>query len=103
MRSVNQMFVRAEETLRHTHYRLRCWLQTYHQRHFRPIAFDNVRTTRSRIGYISIWKHFICYIFRVWAIDERLREEIYSVNFRELEAGQMEYIWSTLLEDMVAG
>jgi hypothetical protein len=33
MHSVNKMFVRAEETLAHTHYRLRCWLQTYHQRH----------------------------------------------------------------------
>jgi hypothetical protein len=30
MHAVDQMFVRAEETLAHTYYRLRCWLQTYH-------------------------------------------------------------------------
>jgi hypothetical protein len=30
MPAVDQMFVRAEETLAHTHYCLRCWLQTYY-------------------------------------------------------------------------
>jgi hypothetical protein len=103
MQAVDQMFIRAEQTLEHTHYRLRCWLQTYHERHFRPVAFDRLRSKRSRADYISMWKHFICYVFRVWATDERLRAKIYGVSFRNVEAGQLQYIWSTLLEDMIAG
>jgi hypothetical protein len=63
MQAVDQMFVRAKETLKHTHYRLRCWLQTYHERHFRPVAFDSLRSKKSRTDYISMWKHFICYVF----------------------------------------
>jgi hypothetical protein len=103
MQAVDQMFIRAEETLKHTHYRLRCWLQTYHERHFRPVAFDSLRSKKSHTDYISMWKHFICYVFRVWATDVRLRETIYGVSFRQVEAGQLRYIWSTLLEDIGAG
>jgi hypothetical protein len=39
MRAVDHMLVRAEEMLKHAHYRLQCWIQTYHKRHFRPMAF----------------------------------------------------------------
>lgn len=42
MRAVDHMFIRAEQTLKHTHYRLRCWLQTYHERHFWPVAFTSL-------------------------------------------------------------
>ncbi|KAH7327562.1 hypothetical protein BKA65DRAFT_406003, partial [Rhexocercosporidium sp. MPI-PUGE-AT-0058] len=65
MHVVDQMFDRAEETLRHTHHRLRCWLQTYYLRHFRPAPFQSLQTTAARAGYIAIWKRFICYVFRV--------------------------------------
>jgi hypothetical protein len=101
MRAVDQMFERAYETLDHTHYRLRCWLQTYHQRHFRPVAFKQLGTKASRAGYISIWKQFICYVFRSWATPKRLRDEIYGVTFQPTDSRQMEYIWSTLLEQLI--
>jgi hypothetical protein len=48
MQAVDQMFIRAEETLKHTHYRLRCWLQTYHERHFRPVAFESLTAFGAR-------------------------------------------------------
>jgi hypothetical protein len=44
MYTVDQMFVRAEETLSQTPYCLRCWLKTYRQQHFRPVAFDPLTT-----------------------------------------------------------
>jgi hypothetical protein len=103
MRAVDHMFIRAEETLKHTHYRLRCWLQTYHERHFRPVAFSSLQSKNSRTNYISMWKRFICYVFRLWATDNRLRETIYGVSFRQVEAGQLRYIWSTLLDDVGTG
>jgi hypothetical protein len=43
-------------------------------------------------AYIRIWKRFLYYVFRVWATDEALRREIYSIAFRRVEAGQVVYI-----------
>lgn len=101
MCAVDRMFERAHKTLDRTHYRLRCWLQTYHRRHFRPVAFKRLGTEASRAGYIAIWKQFICYVFRSWATPTHLRSEIYGVTFQLNESRQMEYIWSTLLEEVI--
>lgn len=100
LHGIDEMFNRAEKTLTCTAYRLRCWLQTYHQRHFRPVAFKQLGTKSSRMGYLSLWKQFICYVFRVWATPKGLRNDIYSVVFQPAETQQMEYIWSTLLANI---
>ncbi|KFY28547.1 hypothetical protein V491_00416 [Pseudogymnoascus sp. VKM F-3775] len=94
--ATDQMFARAEDTLRQTHHRLCCWLRTYHLRHFQPVPFQPLQTDAGRTSYIAIWKRFICYIFRVWATGEPLRQEIYRVQFREQEAALMESIWEAL-------
>jgi hypothetical protein len=65
MRAADQMFARAEETLRRTPYRLRCWLKSYHKDSFYPKAVD---VLPGRSGYYTLWKQFICYIFRVLAM-----------------------------------
>lgn len=96
LQATDQMFARAEETLRQTHHRLRCWLRTYHLRHFQPVPFQPLQTDAGRARYIAIWKRFICYIFRVWATGEPLRQEIYGVQFREREAALMESVWEAL-------
>ncbi|OBT97665.1 hypothetical protein VE01_04423 [Pseudogymnoascus verrucosus] len=53
-------------------------------------------TDAGRARYIAIWKRFICYIFRVWATGEPLRQEIYGVQFCEREAALMESVWEAL-------
>ena len=99
LQATDQMFARAEETLGQTHHRLRCWLQTYHLRHFWPVPFQPLQTDAGRTRYIAIWKRFICYIFRAWATSEPLRQEIYGIRFRKQEAALMESVWETLLND----
>lgn len=98
MVAVDQMCDRAEATLYQTHHRLLCWLQTTHERHFRPWPFQSLQRRASRTRYISVWKHFLCYVFRVWATAADLRQEIYGLQFGKAEANQLEYIWSILLE-----
>ncbi|KAH8797914.1 hypothetical protein F5884DRAFT_146485 [Xylogone sp. PMI_703] len=99
MHAIDCMFARAEQTLDHTNYRLRCWLQTYHERGFRSVAFNRLRSSSGRKGYIAVWKCFMCLAFRIWARKEALREKIFGVNSRDIEVGQMNYIWNTLLEE----
>ncbi|OBT48771.1 hypothetical protein VE00_00842 [Pseudogymnoascus sp. WSF 3629] len=99
LQATDQMFTRAEETLKQTHHRLRCWLQTYHLRHFRPVPFQPLQTDAGRTRYIATWKRFICYIFRVWATAKPLRQEIYGIRFREQEAALMESVWEGLLNN----
>lgn len=98
MKAVDHMFERVMQTLDKTHNRIRCWLVTYDERKFRPIPFMRPQKRDSKKWYIGVWKQFICYVFRVWATEEPLRDEIYGLQFHKREAGLMDYIWSTLLE-----
>jgi hypothetical protein len=88
VRAIDQMFARASAILDETHHRLRCWLNTYHAR-FRPIPFQHLQTAASFTVYTATWKRFLCYVFRVWLADETLRRDVYGIEFRPEEAGQM--------------
>ena len=98
MRAVDQMFERMMQTLDKTHNRIRCWLGTYDETRFRSIPFMRPQKTDSEKRYIGVWKQFLCFVFRVWATEEPLRDEIYGLQFHKREANLMDYIWSTLLE-----
>lgn len=96
MRATDQIFARAEATLAQTSYRWRCWLHTYHKDVFWATAF---RALPSQHSYISVWKQFICYIFRVAACSPRERKQINNVKFRPEEVQMIDHILA-LLEDM---
>ncbi|KFZ23272.1 hypothetical protein V502_02257 [Pseudogymnoascus sp. VKM F-4520 (FW-2644)] len=85
MAAADLMLGRAMETLEKTHHCIRCWLKSYEETRFRPIPFTSLRTQQGQERYFSIWKQFICYVFRAWATEELLREEIYGVQFQEKE------------------
>jgi hypothetical protein len=96
MKAVDQMFERAIATLACTNYRLRCWLGTYRKDSFRSCAFHLVSSQKR---YISSWKQFICYIFRVLACKPLYRKQIYNLQFRPKEIQMMNYILSLLEEE----
>jgi hypothetical protein len=70
-----------------------CWLNTYHKDSFWTTAF---RALPSQHNYISVWKMFICYIFRVSACSPRERKQTYSLKFRPEEIQMMDYILELL-------
>jgi hypothetical protein len=82
VRAVDQMFERAIATLACTNYRTRCWLGTYRKDSFRSCAFHLVLSWKR---YISSWKQFICYIFRVLTCKARYRKQIYNLQFQPKE------------------
>lgn len=49
--------------------------------------------------YISLWKQFICYIFRVLQRKPQQRREIYNLRFQSGEVKMMQYI-STLVHQI---
>lgn len=95
MQAADQMFARAEGTLRQTPYRLRCWLNSYQKDGFYPKAM-NVLPARS--GYYNLWKQFLCYVFRVLALRPSQRRRIYNVRFQPGEVQMMVHVLSLLDE-----
>ncbi|KFZ18998.1 hypothetical protein V502_03895 [Pseudogymnoascus sp. VKM F-4520 (FW-2644)] len=103
MAAADLMFGRAMETLKGTHHRLRCWLKSYNEARFRPVPFAALRTRHGQEGYFTVWRQFLCYVFRAWATAEPLREEIYGLRFQEKEARLMDYIWGEMLDPVGGG
>lgn len=97
MAAADLMFGRAMETLKGTHHRLRWWLKSYNETRFRPVPFAALRTRHGQEGYFTVWRQFLCYVFRAWATAEPLREEVYGLRFQEKEARLMDYIWGEML------
>jgi len=93
MQAADQMFARAESTLRRTPYRLCCWLKSYHRDTFYPKAVDVLHT---QAAYFALWKQFLCYVFRVLAIRPSQRKRIYGLQLQPDEVRMMEHILSLL-------
>jgi len=89
MRAADQMFARAEATLRRTPYRVPC----YHKENFYPKSVDILP---GRSGYYTICKQFLCYVFRVLATRPSRRRRIYGLRLRPNEVQMMEHILSLL-------
>ena len=54
MAAADLMFGRAIETLISTYHRLRCWLKSYYEAHFRPMPFAALRMRQGQEGYFII-------------------------------------------------
>jgi hypothetical protein len=63
------MFDRYNETVAATPRLLRCWLHTATLEGFWPKPFQLLATPASQQEYRAYWKKFICFAFRVWAMD----------------------------------
>lgn len=72
----------------------------------RPIEII-AATARQPCPYLSkdyalgFWKRFFCYIFRVWAMSEEARFEIYGLVFNEQQQMTISRIWQVLDETIV--
>ncbi|KAH7118690.1 hypothetical protein B0J13DRAFT_629804 [Dactylonectria estremocensis] len=80
-----------------TSYQPRCWLTSYQKGAFwnRPLR---IRPRRTEEGYKSKWERFMCYIFRVLALEPRQRRQIYNVPLRTDDIKMMHYLLGLALQ-----
>ncbi|KFY93057.1 hypothetical protein V500_03937 [Pseudogymnoascus sp. VKM F-4518 (FW-2643)] len=90
------MFQRCHETLDATSHRLRCWINTVSTDGYYPHPLQGLQKKGSEERYISLWKRFFCYGFRVWATPRDLRAEIYGLVLNEQQETIMSKIWNAL-------
>lgn len=102
MRSVDDMFDRAEDTLAYTPYQSRCWLTSYREGMFRhrPLRIMPAATARR---YKSKWKRFICYVFRAFEISPSSRRDIHNMPLRGEDKQMMRQILNLTLAMVKAG
>ena len=100
IRLLDCMFDRCNETVAVTPRLLRCWLHTTTLEGFWPKPFQLLGTPKSQQTYRAHWKQFICFAFRVWAIDrvngERQRQVYGSIQFSRRQRCIMSLIWAHL-------
>jgi hypothetical protein len=85
VRLLDLVFDRCEKTLDSTPHSLLCWLKSYNQHRFYPKPFRLLQKTASKRRYRTYWKRFIYFLFRSWLIEPDLREEVYRVQYTELQ------------------
>ncbi|KAH7248459.1 hypothetical protein B0J15DRAFT_562961, partial [Fusarium solani] len=100
LRGVDLMFDRATATLARTSYTSRCWLNTYSKDVFWPHAFRLVSCFKR---YVSVWKRFICFIFRVLRFKARHRQQIYNLRLGSDEEKMMQYILTLVAQLLLEG
>ncbi|KAH7327569.1 hypothetical protein BKA65DRAFT_374357, partial [Rhexocercosporidium sp. MPI-PUGE-AT-0058] len=97
LRLLDQVFDRCEVTLASTPHVLRCWLKGYHQHRFYLKPFQPLQRLATKQRYRLQWKRFLSFVFRTWAVLPTFRDEIYGVQYNELQSSTMGLIWSALL------
>jgi hypothetical protein len=98
---LDAVFDRCLQTLSTTPDLLCYWLQSFRPTDFRPSKlFGILGTEAGQHRYLSYWKRFICFVFRAWRTEHRLREQIYGIRFSSAQELSMSRIWH-LLDDQV--
>ncbi|KAH8593096.1 hypothetical protein B0O99DRAFT_463012, partial [Bisporella sp. PMI_857] len=98
MRAADQVFTQAEAMLSRTSYQLRCWLKSYHKGSFYPKAITLLLAKSSQISYFTVWKQFLCNIFRVFVCEPLQRKQIYNLKFHAKEVKMTKHILSLVQE-----
>lgn len=86
---------RCVKTLQHTPRTLRCWTQSSSSS-FSPYPFDCPRPPTLK-RYTRIWSSAICYFFRMWDQERRLKEhtaQLCGIEFTPDQRGCMRSVWS---------
>lgn len=94
LQGVDLMFNRVMATIIRTSYTSR-WLNTYSKDVFWPHPFRAVSCLKR---YISVWKRFLCFVFRVLRFKERQRQELYNAKLGLDEERMMHYIMSLVTQ-----
>jgi hypothetical protein len=95
-RLLDGVFDRCEKTLASTPHMLQCWLKGYNQHRFYPKPFRTLQKLESRRRYCSQWKRFICFVFRVWAAPRNIQNEVFGVQYTDLQLYLLDKIWTAL-------
>jgi hypothetical protein len=80
---LDDMFDRCQQTLDASSCQLRCWVKSFICGAFYPYPLQRHESKATEQKYIHLWKRFFCYIFRVWAMSEEARSDIYGLVFNE--------------------
>lgn len=72
------------------------WLKSFRPMDFHPKLFAVLETDTGQRRYISYWKRFICFIFRTWRTEHRLRDQIYGIRFSPTQERLMAQLWALL-------
>ena len=95
-RLLDGVFDRCEKTLESTPHMLQCWLKGYNQYRFYPKPFRALQKPESKRRYRSQWKRFICFVFRVWAAPRHIQNEVFGVQYTDLQLYLLDKTWATL-------
>jgi hypothetical protein len=90
------MFERCLRTLEATSYEVCCWIKSYDIDRLYPYPFKPLQRSASRHGYITLWKRFLSYVFRVWATPRNVRTEIYQLRLMGRQEDTISRIWAAL-------
>lgn len=94
--AVDRFFKRCEDTAINTDHSMRCWLRSHVNGRPYKAAFQlpGRRSTRKR--YVWLWKSMLYFIFRLWRLDDVVRNRTLGLRFSAKQCQAIEEIWTAL-------
>ena len=93
---LDPMFERCLRTLEASSYEVRCWIKSHDIHRFYPYPFKPLQSSGSWKVYTRLWRRFLSYVFRVWAMPRNIQSEVYQLKLTGPQETTMSRIWATL-------
>ena len=90
-----QLINRCLHTLDNTPTQIRCWWYSFHRGKPFSQPFKRLQTRESITKYINLWCNMLCYLFRLFNMDEEQRDMIYGLQLDQDELDMMQDIWDS--------
>ena len=95
LNAFKQLINRCLETLDNTPTQIRCWWYSFHRGRPHNHPFKKLQMQESITRYINLWCNMLCYLFRLFNMDEEHRDVIYGLQLDQDELDMMQDIWNS--------
>jgi hypothetical protein len=100
VQAFDQVSSRCLDTLKDTSEQFRCWIKTLTIVGFFPEPFQILGRAQTFSRYSTLWKRFLCFVFRTWRIEEVQRNQIYGIQFSSVQKDLIAEVWRLLNSDL---
>lgn len=95
--AVDHFFDRCEDTVRHTHYSLRCWLRSHIPGRPYKSSFEIPGRNSTRTTYRALWKRLIFFVLRLHRLTEETCETQFNFKLSKRQRKAIGSLWDSIL------
>jgi hypothetical protein len=101
--AVDHFFDRCEDTERHTHYSLRCWLRSHIPGRPYKSPFEIPGRKGTRTIHRALWKRLIFFVLRLHRLTDETCETQFHFRLSKRQRKAIDSLWNSILQTTKSG